>query len=421
MLLVLFVFASQSGEAKVVSAPLLIGGSHEDDRWRLLGKFGFGLGTGSYGLRVRLRDLPSKPDGRNLRLHMDLFLDEDWGLVGVLDPCERAPLGPSRRTMRVDVPLTGAWGRWTEGTVSQNVRPHVWYVAISNCRQDFGNATYSLDFDLRAQQADGSEFSVEMRRMLPLNLTALLIFTSLLFWYTRRCQQLWRFAWAVHPVVWILTGTMLLQYAAQVLHTTHLCKYKYDGSGSPTLDFLSEVCSVVSQVIQTTLLIAIALGYTLLHSKECELQRMRHVGLLASLVHTFLVGFGKYGVDSEAKFHENEGVVGWTLLVLRCLLYLWFLAAARASRQRVGLQAQSFLKQFQIAGSLYFLAYPAIFALTQVLAPYIRHPVMHIGLLAMQTTSHLWLASLFLSRGVYFKVSNLSSPMLPGCARVRMD
>jgi len=160
---------------------------------------------------------------------------------------------------------------------------------------------------------------------------------------------------------------------------------------------------------------------TLLPSKECELQRMKRVGLSASAVHALLVVFGKLGVDSEEKFHENDGIIGWILLVLRCILYVWFLAAARSSSKTVGFRAQAFLQQFQFAGSLYFLAYPAIFALTQVLAPYVRHPVMHLGLLTMQTTSHVWLASLFLSRGVYFKVSNLSSPILPGCGRACTD
>ena len=49
------------------------------------------------------------------------------------------------------------------------------------------------------------------------------------------------------------------------------------------------------------------------------------------VIHIMLVGFGKIKDDASYKYHENEGVIGWILLVLRLsfFLRLLFLAFAR--------------------------------------------------------------------------------------------
>merc|ERR1711907_371739 len=99
---------------------------------------------------------------------------------------------------------------------------------------------------------------------------------------------------------------------------------------------------------------------------------------------------------------------------IRLGLYVWFIVALQRSEQRGGLRLQSFLKEFKVAGSLYFLAFPVIFLVVQLFAPYLQHPIMQTGFMSMQAASHIWLSSLFLSRGNYFKVSVLSSSLLPG-------
>jgi len=45
---------------------------------------------------------------------------------------------------------------------------------------------------------------------------------------------------------------------------------------------------------------------------------------------------------------------------------------------------------------------------------------MSIGLMVMQASSSVWLATLFLTRGEYFKVSTLSASELPGGCKVGM-
>merc|ERR1719237_32721 len=129
------------------------------------------------------------------------------------------------------------------------------------------------------------------------------------------------------------------------------------------------------------------MGYTLLSAKAAEMSLIRSIASVAFVVHALLVGFGKFQGDHSYKYHENEGLIGWVLLAVRALLYAWFVLSLRRSQQRGGPRLQPFLQQFRLAGSVYFLAYPVIFVAVQIFAPYLQHPLMHVGLLAMQTAS----------------------------------
>merc|ERR1712151_1171516 len=225
-------------------------------------------------------------------------------------------------------------------------------------------------------------------------------------------------AGSIHPVIWTLMAGMIVQYVAQLFHVLHLWRYRYDGGGVKALEGLSEILFMLSQVIQSSLLILIALGYTLLQSRIGELDLMVPMCFMVGVIHIMLVGFGKVKDDASYKYHENEGVVGWILLAIRLMLYIWFLWAVNSSAKEGGMKLRSFLQQFRLAGTIYFLAYPTIFMITKCFAPYLQHIVMSLGLMVMQLGSNIWLATLFLTRGEYFKVSTLSCSDLPGGTKV---
>ena len=87
----------------------------------------------------------------------------------------------------------------------------------------------------------------------------------------------------------------------------HLYKYTADGSGSRFLDIVSEIGAVVSQVVLTSMLLMIGLGYTLLQSKIGELDIIIPMAVLIGVFHILIVGVGKLRDDASTKFHENEG------------------------------------------------------------------------------------------------------------------
>ncbi|CAE8587743.1 unnamed protein product, partial [Polarella glacialis] len=266
----------------------------------------------------------------------------------------------------------------------QSVRPHIWYFAVSDCDKSLQNFTHRLKFEFHALQENGSEFSIEMRGMLLCNSLFLACFTVFIWFFVQRTLDFNRKTGNVHPVIWVLAIGMLTQYLAQVFHTLHLWAYKFDGDGIKPLEVLSEILFMLSQVTQTSLLILIGLGYTLLQSRIGELDLMIPMCFMVGVIHIMLVGFGKIKDDAAYKFHENEGPVGWILLTMRLLLFGWFLWAVQASARDGGSKVRNFLDQFRIAGSIYFLAYPTIFLAAKMFAPYLQHGVMSVGLMLMQ-------------------------------------
>jgi hypothetical protein len=407
-------------EGKIQKGTLRLGHAEPEQPWQYLGKFGYGIGSGDYSLRARVANHDFLES--TTHLDFDLFLDEDWTGVESLPACQRAVHGPSRRTLNIDLPATGEWGWWWRGSVIQVVRPHIWYFALSSCNQRYSqNNTLIIDYEIHFQQGDGSEFSFEMRYMLFANAAAVLIVSAFLWQYGVWFRSFRQSTGSVHAVIWILTGSVALQYAGQILRAAHLYKFGHDGVGFQHFDLLSEILLMVSQVMQCILLIVIALGYTITHSTLDKLELVKPLSFAMSIVHAVLVGISKLHGGTSLKNHENDDVIGWLLLAFRLVLCAWFLLATQAAQEKGCFQLQSFLSQFQIAGSVYFLAYPLMFLVVQVCAPYLQHPIMQTGLLAMQTACNGWFASLFLTRGAYFKTSVLSLPLLPGCTGLRLN
>lgn len=399
---------------KVTSGHIRISGAKAENHWKYVSKFGYTTGRGSFQLRVK----PWQPKtlGTDAVIQMSVYLDEDWPRVESSAFCDRPAL--ARQVQTITVLANGSWSEWRTGTLHQSVRPHIWYFAVSDCNHTLQNFTHRMRWEFQAQQDGGSQFSVEQSWMLTVNVLCLLGFSAYNWVFLKRSLKFGKSAGSVHPVIWTLSVAIFVQYLAQVLHTIHLWRYSYDGAGYKPLEVFSEVLFMLAQVSQTSLLILIALGYTLLQSKIGELDLMIPLCFMIGVIHVMLVGFGKIQDDASYKYHENEGVVGWILLIMRLLLFVWFLWAVNSCADEGGARLANFLRKFRAAGSVYFLAYPAIFLSTKLFAPYLQHMVMTTGLIAMQMGSNIWLGTLFLTRGEYFKVSTLSSSDLPGGVKI---
>jgi len=405
-----FMWQLQVLEAKVQTGTLTIGGGVAGLRWKYLSKFGFGLGLGEYEVRLKLHQPSVLPS--STYLDFDIYLDEDWHRVQSLPPCKRESYSLSRKTLPLLLDPSGAWGEWQTGAVEHRVRPHIWYFALSDCAMSLPH-NLEVDFELRARQEDASEFSIEARQMLAVHGATLLSYTIFLAIFASCCLRRWHAAGTLHPLIWVLAAALGLQYASQVSYMTHLLRYRTDGVGCWALRTVSENCSMANQVIHTGLLIIIARGYTLLVSSTTDVGIVKLVMSAVLITHFALVSLAKLEDDAPDKHHENEGTIGWAILVIRLGLLAWFLHAIRKSRCSAGLKLCAFLRQFEIAGAVYLLAYPLLLIFVQAFAPYLRHPILQIGLLAVQLASDAWFARLFLLRGAYFEVSTFGAPLLP--------
>merc|ERR1719379_112649 len=137
-----------------------------------------------------------------------------------------------------------------------------------------------------------------------------------------------------------------MQFASQVLHMGHLIKYRADGEGIWTFDAMAEVFFMVSQVGLSTLLIAIAQGYTLLLDMNCSFDSSRLAFVATLAAHAALVCYSKLGEGTSShRHHKNDGPVGWAILVIRLGLFCWFSRSARATKELGGLRLREFMNQ----------------------------------------------------------------------------
>merc|ERR1712107_572244 len=113
-----------------------------------------------------------KTIAQDAKLELSIYLDEDWAKVdGEKDPCDR--LKHSRQKREISVKKDGQWSDLVSGSLSQSVRPHIWYFALSDCGGALQNFTHRLRFEFNAKQANGSQFSIEMRGMMTVNILCL--------------------------------------------------------------------------------------------------------------------------------------------------------------------------------------------------------------------------------------------------------
>eukprot|EP00445_Apocalathium_hangoei_P043291 CAMPEP_0203969728 /NCGR_PEP_ID=MMETSP0359-20131031/97603_1 /ASSEMBLY_ACC=CAM_ASM_000338 /TAXON_ID=268821 /ORGANISM="Scrippsiella Hangoei, Strain SHTV-5" /LENGTH=432 /DNA_ID=CAMNT_0050907669 /DNA_START=42 /DNA_END=1338 /DNA_ORIENTATION=- len=413
LLLCLCVGHLLQAHAKLQRSTLRLGrDTRRSAEWQYVGKFGFAIGQGTYEARLKETVPGSLPLGTSLQL--EVYIDEDWPHVETMtEVCRKKER--SRRTRDIAIGSeAGEWGPLAKGSIAQNVRPHVWYFAISDCRGTLKNGTYGLDFEIEFKQDGGSHFSVELQWATSANLLTLLGCSAFLWSFCRRSRSFLQRTGSLHPVIWSLGGVVILQYLAQCLHTGHLAIYRSDGQGSRGMELLSEVLFVLCQVIQSSLLVTIGMGYTLLQAKLHNTGLVLPICGLVALVHVLLVILDKAQSEASHRFTDHDGSTGWIFFGLRLALYAWFLRAANGTARQGGLKLQAFIAKFRLAASLYFLAYPGTFLVMLLFAPYLREPVMESGLMVAQVISNVWLASLFLDRGAYFEASSLSASPLPG-------
>lgn len=380
----------------------------EQQHWKYIGKFGYGVGDGEYTMKLRRTDTDT---GNNIGVLLDveMYLDEDW------DRTDSEPTLCSRRDLARNLERVTASATDTVvgGIISQHIRSHVWYWAVSDCHGVI-NGTASFEAEIAFRQEGGSHFSVELQWMPRANAAALIFSGVFLLVFGRKSWAYMKSTGSLHPVIWILACACAMQYLSQGLHAGHLAIYKSNGEGSVLLELLSEIFFHLCQVVQTSLFVAIGNGYTLSRAAIGSRDSAVLMCIFTGVAHVFLVFLSKSGADDANRHTDHDGISGWTFFLLRCGLYAWFMWTAGCTGKSSGMKLKSFLNMFKIVASMYLLAYPAMFLITRLFAPYLREPVIESGLMLSQTVSSIGLASMFLERGDYFKISSLSASLLPG-------
>eukprot|EP00743_Colponemidia_sp_Colp-15_P004031 GILK01004346.1.p1 GENE.GILK01004346.1~~GILK01004346.1.p1 ORF type:complete len:426 (+),score=63.19 GILK01004346.1:147-1424(+) len=414
-LLTLLVAAVCLVHGKVVRTSTSLSSSNE---WRYLSKFGCAIGTGKFSLRAKIDRPIHDPKETDAVLQLDVYLDEHWDTVGDAQECfdKRQPSKVARYPR---LPLNGSWSEPVEGTLSQSIRPHVWYFALSDCKHDllkFTNGkSVSISYELTLLNPGDSHFSVEDQGLLTVNFLLCIVFFGFFGLHIHQMMLRFKSEEKIHTSVQILNSAIAMQLVSIVSQIIHLTVYSMDGRGWFLFNFISQASTMLAQVLLCALFILIAWGWTITHNEIQQKEIFIPVLAGISVIHVVLLFLGRVLDDDHNKFHENEGLPGILTLMLRLGLFGWFFIGARETLMRERNEVKrGFLHSFILYCSIFFLAYPVLFVVTSIFAPYLRQKVMLAGLVLMQSAALYFVSNLFVSRGAYSKVSTLSAPILPG-------
>ena len=420
-LLFIFVFLALQADSKKVIKTFAIS-ELQSEPWKYLTKFGFERGTGTFSVRAKINHpLKIQADSPHLEypLTFTIFLDIEWPQALKIDGCAlKNDLSRFKSNLRLKT--NGEWSNQIESTLGNNARPYVWYFVMSDCNEEYKSFVadherdYMIEFELIIHNTDGSEFSIEDKGFLtPFMLLMVFCATGLLYNFKKFYSEYKNNMNIDYPLIFVNLA-IFLQLCALVCEIIHLTAYSSNGMGSFVFNLLNNIFSLFSQFVFTILLILISWGWTInfseFESMNCFLP---FSGFIAMLQILFAI-ISKISDDEYYKFHEYENWAGYSILILRVTLFLYFIKGLYFSFLEARDTIRRFIVKLGLYGSVYFLAIPVIVIITTIVAPYCRHQVVVIGSLSLQILGMIFMTILFNeTKGDYFEISYHSKPLLP--------
>jgi hypothetical protein len=394
--------------AKNVSSTITLG---PENQWKYITKFALDIGKGKWEMKAKLlKSVDESSD--TLNLDVLVYLDDNWEDTIYMDKCEdKNSLARREKTLRI--PKNGEWSPDLSGTLSQRSKPHFWYFAVADCKGAF-ESKQRIKIELTITNSDGSQFSLEERGLINFYILVLVVFLVTLWGNLTRLIRKFKKTEDLETSLVILNLAVGCNFSSIVLEVIHLIVYAYNGRGLVVLDFFSQALEVISSLIVTIMFLLMSSGWSLKYKELPDADTWVPVGLLVMLLHLLIVGLGRITDDAYYKFSDYEGVPGALIVILRICMWGWFVFSIQKVLASTHGQLAGFVVHFSIVVSMYFLSVPGLVLFSWLFVTYWRHTVITIGGLLIQTGVFFLLSFLFSERSTYYKVSTMSSSVLPG-------
>jgi len=389
----------------------------KNNNFQVVDKFAFNIGKGNFifSLTDRMKQLKDSQVSKTATLQ--LYMDEQWDDVLITRCEDRARLAKweSKPLNEMRVPI--------RHSLTQSIRPHVWYIVISDCQAKQHQEKTSGRYKLEWTQTDGSHFSYEeiaVSYYYPVMaaLTMFALFPLKVMFDTQVKSIGYK-----HETLLQLMISVALFFASMVFETCHMWKFAKSGKGYVTMSLFAELTWWIGQVLVSSVLVGIAWGWTL-DSSFGGRSRQEIPKILKNptkimipsliLIHILFVILDRQYDDAHSKYHKSDSVWGSLMVLMRFLLggvfgYGMFVLT---SNEHSPLK-RNFLYKLAIVGTIYFISIPIIVFIASFVASYLRHQVVTIGGILIQTGALIGLSILFLTRNEFVRMSTLSASSLP--------
>ena len=382
--------------------------------WSYLTKFAAGPGESEFRAKGQFNKA-LHTNKSHLGLNVLAYAGDDWYRARDLNDCKQRE-ALARAKIPLNVPIDASWSEYAEGRLSQR-ETQVWFFVLSDCEKNVspfivGNR---LRWEIEALNSDGSHFSEDESGMIfPLFVNMLIIAgffvsNSIKFYKFYNKEE-----GADYPTL-ITTIALFIEFLSLACEILHLWIYSYNGKGSAFFNFSNHVLSITSQFLITCLLLLIAYGWSINFLEFEDMDVFIPLGVLLGIMHIVIIGVGKIIDNEHYKYHDYENWAGVVIIVVRLLLYIFWIYLFVQSYTAAKHTEKKFFKKFGIFASIYFLAFPflVIFSTFFVEAA-AKHKLVTTGTLLLQTLTLVVLTLVFTTKKTqYYQISLKGKTLLP--------
>ncbi|CAG9326709.1 unnamed protein product [Blepharisma stoltei] len=411
MMLIILLFVTASF-AKYISNVVTLGAGQQ---WKYISKFAVDVGAGEWELKAKFNKPINETYKDDISLVASVYIDDNWDEVMDTNDC-KTKVDLSRRERFLFLNPNGEWSEQLNGKLSQKLRPHIWYFAISDCEGKLSDKT-RIKVEMHFVNEGHSEFSTEDNGLVYLYPILLVLYLIALSGNIFRLIKMFQKTNDIETNVIFFNSSIGCQFGGIFFQCIHLWVYSYNGKGITVFDFFSQSLEIVSTLIITILFILMATGWTLKQKEFPDADVYIPVGLMVVLLNLVIVGLGRITDDSYYKFSDYEGIIGFLLILIRIGLWGWFIYLIRGLMTKVHGKMSQFVTQFAALATIYFLALPALIIISWLFAPYFRNKVVILGSTVIQMGVFVFLTHLFSEKSTYYKISSMSDSVLPGKMR----
>ncbi|EGG21397.1 hypothetical protein DFA_01279 [Cavenderia fasciculata] len=352
-LLGLLAIIANVSESKVVS-----GSFSSSSSWAFVNKFCYGSrGQGSW-------TFTTTTNNPNLTFYLYDDAESSWGSVY-----------KSSKSCEEKINATQFHETIGNGTTTipfaDTQRPHFWYFVAADCNGGSLDFTYDMEW-LNYGGTWYQQFSWEEYGLEGLYLVYFFFFVALTAYSLYSAWNLHKTK-SFHPIVKLLTISILLQFLSVFILLIHYGAYSHNGIGGKGLQGFGELIDFASQLTFILLLILLAKGWAI--SRVTIDEKKIILGVMGCLTVLYLIMFiwYKVGKDPASSVYMYDTVPGILLLIARSIAMIWFMwCAYNTYMEETHPAKRQFYVYFGITFFIWFLALPFICIIAASIDPWER-------------------------------------------------
>ena len=375
-----------------------------------LAKFSLGEGNkAQFNFRAGFSSALEGDDiNRMFTLHYVVVNDYHWPEFQKTDSWSRK-LAVSNIIDYVNIKGDGYWSSYDTNEFENKYRTQIYYVAAMNWNGEFhATSPWLPKIWMEVKAFNGGEhFSQEEWGVLSMNFIMLISFIIFLGYSTYGYFQEVRKEEKWESPLAIIVLALTFEFIQILFDTIHLWVYQFDGEGIPTLDILSTIFQVISQVFIVSLILLIAFGWTVTYNDLPEKETIIMFTIMSVLIHATIAGLTALDKDEYHKYHDYSGVQGFMLVFIRIVVFIIFWIGIKMSSKDIKNKQMGFLRLFTVAGSFYILSFPILYIISYIWEPWVRNRVIVFGNFSIQDFSWVLLLYQLSSKDSKYKTAKI--------------